>query len=280
MATTPHIAVTGSTGTLGSLVAKNLADRSIAQRLLVRDTARAPQLPLATASAFDYADRTASVKALEGIEVLFMVSAPESDHRMDLHATFIDAAAAAGVQHIVYTSFTAAAPDAEFTLAREHYATEEYLRSSGLRFTSLRDSFYQDFLPDLVGEDGVIRGPAGTGHFAPVTRADVARTAATVLASASEHASATYELTGPQSLSMADVARMLGAERGQAVAFHDETIDEAYASRASYGAPQWQLDAWVSTYTAIASNAMAKVSDHIEIITGSAPMSFQDYLRK
>lgn len=280
MDTTPHIAVTGSTGALGSLVAKNLADRSIAQRLLVRDTARAPQLPLATASVFDYADRAASIKALEGIEVLFMVSAPESDHRLDLHATFIDAAVAAGVHHIVYTSFTAAAPDAEFTLAREHYATEEYLRSSGLRFTFLRDSFYQDFLPDLVGEDGVIRGPAGTGHFAPVTRADVARTAATVLASAPEHASATYELTGPQSLNMADVARMLGAERGQAVAFHDETIEEAYASRASYGAPQWQLDAWVSTYTAIASNAMAKVSDHIEIITGSAPMSFQDYLRK
>lgn len=280
MASTQHIAVTGSTGALGSLVAQNLADLGVAQRLLVRDLSRAPQLPEATASTFDYANRDLSKDALAGIDVLFMVSAPESDHRKDLHTTFIDAAVAAGVKHIVYTSFTAAAPDAEFTLAREHYATEEYLRASGLRFTFLRDSFYLDFLPALVGEDGVIRGPAGTGHFAPVARADVARTAAKILASASEHASATYEMTGPQSLSMSDVARILSEVRGQNITFYDESIKEAYASRAEYGAPSWQLDAWVSTYTAISSTTMAKVSDHIEIITGTAPMSFEDYLRK
>lgn len=278
MVSIENIAVTGSTGALGSLVAKNLADRSIPQRLLVRDLSHAPQLPLASAREYDYADRTASIKALEGINVLFMVSAPESDHRLELHKKFIDAAVEAGVQHIVYTSFTDASADAEFTLAREHYATEEHLRDSGLRFTFLRDSFYQDFLPHLVGEDGVIRGPAGTGHFAPVARADVARAAAAILTSATEHGNATYEMTGPQSLNMADVAQILSTAQGQNITFHDELVTEAYESRASYGAPQWQLDAWVSTYTAIAGNTMAKVSDHIEMITGKAPMSFQDYL--
>lgn len=273
-----HIAVTGSTGAVGCLVAKNLAALGVAQRLLVRDTSRAPQLPQSTAWAFDYADHAASLKALDGIDTLFMVSAPESDHRMQLHTSFIDAAVAAGVQHIVYTSFSCAAPDAEFTLAREHHATEEYLRASGLGFTFLRDSFYLDFLPHLVGEDGVIRGPAQTGHFAPVARADVARTAATVLSSAREHTGATYDLTGPQSLNMNDVATILSEVREERIKFHNESIEEAYASRAGYGAPRWQLDAWVSTYTAIASNIMAKVSDHIEIITNKAPMSFEDYL--
>ena len=76
------------------------------------------------------------------------------------------------------------------------------------------------------------------------------------------------------------MARILSEAGGQRIVFHNETIEEAYASRAAFGAPDWQLDAWVSTYTAIASNAMAKVSDHIEIITGTAPMSFQDYLRR
>ncbi|MGO4295285.1 SDR family oxidoreductase [Glutamicibacter sp. MCAF14] len=280
MAPEEKIAVTGSTGALGSLVAHHLAELGVPQRLLVRDTSRAPRLPGAAARSFDYADRTASIKALEGIEVLFMVSAPESEHRMQLHSTFIDAAVAAGVKHVVYTSFSAASTEAEFTLAREHYATEEYLRASPARFTFLRDSFYLDFLPDLAGKDRVIRGPAGRGHFAPVARADVARTAARILATASEHASATYEMTGPQSLDMSDVAQILGTARGENITFLDESIDQAYASRAGYGAPQWQLDAWVSTYTAIASNAMAKVSDHIEIITGTAPMSFQDYLRR
>ena len=92
-----------------------------------------------------------------------MVSAAESADRLDQHRTFIDAAAEAGVRHIVYTSFLGAAPDATFTLARDHWVTEEHIRASGLAFTFLRDSFYLDFLPALAGEDGVIRGPAGDG---------------------------------------------------------------------------------------------------------------------
>ncbi len=198
---------------------------------------------------------------------------------MDLHRAFIDAASKAGVTHVVYTSFSAASPDAQFTLSREHHATEQYLKDSGMRWTFLRDSFYQNLMPHLAGQDGIIRGPAGEGRFVPVARADVARSAAAVLADPAEHAGATYELTGPQSLDMADVARILSEAGGQRIVFHNETIEEAYASRAVFGAPVWQLDAWVSTYTAIASNAMSKVSNHVEIITGTPPISLEEYLR-
>ncbi|WP_322787548.1 NAD(P)H-binding protein [Glutamicibacter mysorens] len=174
---------------------------------------------------------------------------------------------------------SAAAPDALFTLAREHHATEQYLKESGMRWTFLRDSFYQDLMPHLAGQDGVIRGPAGEGRFVPVARADVARSAAAVLADPAEHAGATYELTGPQSLDMADVARILSGAGGKQILFHNETIEEAYASRAVFGAPDWQLDAWVSTYTAIASDAMSQVGNHVEIITGTPPMSLGEFLR-
>lgn len=279
MGATPSIAVTGSTGALGSLVAHQLAHRGIAPRLLARTPSKAPGLPLAEVRQFDYDDQSASAEALDGAEVLFMVSAPEGPQRMDLHRSFVDAASKAGVKHVVYTSFSAAAPEAQFTLAREHYATEQYLEDSGMRWTFLRDSFYQDLMPHLAGQDGVIRGPAGEGRFVPVARADVARTAAAVLADPAEHASATYELTGPQSLDLADVARILSEAGDQRIVFHNETIDEAYASRAAFEAPDWQLDAWVSTYTAIASNAMSKVSNHVEIITGTPPISLEEYLR-
>ncbi|QEP08625.1 SDR family oxidoreductase [Glutamicibacter sp. ZJUTW] len=279
MGSTPSIAVTGSTGALGSLVAHRLAHRGIAQRLLARTPSKAPELPEAEVRQFDYADQSASAEALEGIEVLFMVSVPEGPQRMDLHRAFIDAASKAGVTQVVYTSFTAAAPDALFTLAREHHATEQYLKESGMRWTFLRDSFYQDLMPHLAGRDGVIRGPAGEGRFVPVARADVARSAAAVLADPAEHAGATYELTGPQSLDMADVARILSGAGGKQIVFHNETIEEAYASRAVFGAPDWQLDAWVSTYTAIASDAMSQVSNHVEIITGTPPMSLGEFLR-
>ncbi|MEU5839217.1 SDR family oxidoreductase [Streptomyces diacarni] len=279
MGATPSIAVTGSTGALGSLVAHQLAHRGIAPRLLARTPSKAPGLPLAEVRQFDYDDQSASAEALDGAEVLFMVSAPEGPQRMDLHRSFVDAASKAGVKHVVYTSFSAAAPEAQFTLAREHYATEQYLEDSGMRWTFLRDSFYQDLMPHLAGQDGVIRGPAGEGRFVPVARADVARAAAAVLADPAEHASATYELTGPQSLDLADVARILSEAGDQRIVFHNETIDEAYASRAAFEAPDWQLDAWVSTYTAIASNAMSKVSNHVEIITGTPPISLEEYLR-
>ena len=278
----PTIAVTGATGHIGGLVAAHLDVAGRSHRLLVRDPAspRLPQLGSVTdVGRVDYADRELSLTALRGVDVLFMVSAHESPTRAADHATFIDAAAAAGVRHVVYTSFAAAAPDATFTLARDHHATEEHLLASGMAWTFLRDTFYIDFMEQLVGTDGVIRGPAGNGRCAIVARADVARVAATVLLDPAPHAGATYDLTGPQSLSLSDVAAIISDVRGRPVTFHDETLEEAYASRAPYGAPQWQLDAWVSTYTAIASNVMAAPSGAVEQITGTAATSLEEFLR-
>ena len=197
MSTTSTLAVTGATGVLGGMVARDLAARGIVQRLLVRTPARAPQLPNTTVHQMSYNDQTAVYDALIGVEILFMVSASESADRLDQHRTFVDAAAAAGVQHVVYTSFAAAAPDATFTLARDHYFTEEHIKASGMAWTFLRDSFYIDFMEALVGDDDVIRGPAGDGRCAIVARTDVARTAATVLSNPGHHRSRTYDLTGP-----------------------------------------------------------------------------------
>lgn len=274
------VAVTGSTGVVGGLVARALADHGVPQRLLVRDPAKAPQLAGSTVHRSSYGDASAAAEALEGVETLFMVSASESADRLEQHRTFVDAAASAGVRHIVYTSFVAAAPDAIFTLARDHFATEEHIKASGMSWTFLRDSFYIDFMEALVGEDGVIRGPGGTGRVALVSRADVARTATTVLLDPAAHAGRTYDITGPEALSFADVAATISRIRGRDVTFYDESIDEAYASRAPYGAPDWQVDAWVSTYTAVASNVMAPVSDAAETITGEAPESLAAFLER
>ncbi|WP_278256402.1 DUF1304 family protein [Nocardioides convexus] len=118
---------------------------------------------------------------------------------------------------------------------------------------SCATAFYLDFLPDLVGEDGVIRGPAGDGRVSAVTRADIARSAVEVLTDPSAHRDATYDLTGPEALSFAEVAALLTEHTGRTVTYHDESVEEAYASRLRWPAPQWQYDAWVSTYTAIAA---------------------------
>lgn len=277
--TAPTIAVTGATGAVGGMVARDLVERGIPVRLVVRDPSRAPQLDGAEVARAEFGDADAAESALRGIETLFMVSAAESADRLDQHRTFVDAATRAGVRHVVYTSFLAAAPDAVFTLARDHFATEQHLRASGMSWTFLRDDFYIDFLEFMVGEDGVIRGPAGDGRAAVVTRADVARSATAVLLDPAAHAGATYDLTGPEALSMAEIAATIAEVRGRAVTFHDEGVEEAYRSRAVYDAPGWQLDAWVSTYTSIASGAMAPVSSDVERLTGRRPTSLAEYLR-
>src|SRR3954469_3307761 len=159
----PPLAVTGSTGALGGLVARGLAERGVAQRLLARTPARAPVLEGAVALPFSFADRPSAVAALRGATTLLMVSASESADRLDQHRTFVDAAVEAGVGHIVYTSFYGAGPACTFTLGRDHWATEQHIRAAGAHFTFLRDNLSLAFLPDTVGNDGVIRGPAGGG---------------------------------------------------------------------------------------------------------------------
>lgn len=246
----------------------------------MRDPSRSPHLSGATVAVASYDDAAAARDALAGVETLFMVSGAESADRVDQHRTFIDAAAAAGVQHVVYTSFFGAAPGATFTLARDHWATEEHLRASGMAITFLRDNFYLDFLPALVGDDGVIRGPAGDGRVAAVTRADIARCAATVLADPAPHVGATYDLTGPEGLSFDEIAAILTRHGGREVTYHRESVEEAYTSRRRWPAPPWQYDAWVSTYTAIAAGELAGVSDHVERLTGRRPTALASYLEQ
>jgi len=274
----PSTAVTGATGAVGGAVARSLAAAGVAQRLLVRDVARAPELSGARPIRCSYSGEPETVRALEGVETLLMVSASESADRLSLHRAFVDAAQAAGVAHIVYTSFAGAAPDAVFTLGRDHFATEQHILAARMGYTFLRDNLYLDFLEEMVGDDGVIRGPADDGRVAAVARADVARTAAVVLQDVSRHRDVAYTLTGPEALTLAEVAEMLSAARGTRVSYHPETISEAYESRRKWNAPDWQLDAWVSTYTAIAAGEVAAVTDHVLRVTGQRPQSLAELL--
>ncbi|KAE8763667.1 SDR family oxidoreductase [Georgenia thermotolerans] len=276
----PTIAVTGATGRLGGRVARRLAAAGVPQRLLVRDPARAPRLPGADVAVAGYDDGPAVEAALRGVPTVLLVSASESPDRLRQHETFIDAAAAAGVERIVYISFYGAAPDATFTHARLHWATEQHLRASGLAFVALRDNLYLDFMPALMGDDDVIRGPAGDGRVSAVAQDDIADVAAAVLRDPAPHDGQVYDLTGPEELTLTEAAAILSAHLGREIRFHDETVEEAYASRAGYGAPAWEVDGWVSTYTAIAAGEMAGVSDVVPRLTGHPATALAELLAR
>jgi len=276
------IAVTGSTGAVGGLVARRLAAQPPGDpdlRLLVRDPARAPGLG-ADVRVCDYADGPASRAALEGVDTLFMVSAAEARSRREQHRTFIRAAAEAGVGHVVYTSFSGAHPEATFTLGRDHFDAEQALAETGMAATVLRDSFYLDVWPLFADDRGVIRGPAGSGRVAAVARTDVADVADEVLRAPADHAGAVYTLTGPEALSLDEVAARASLVLGRELTYVRETVPEAHASRrAGYpDAEDYLLDAWVSTYTAIADGSCAEVTDDVRRVTGREPRRLEDVL--
>ncbi len=270
--------ITGATGAVGGKVAALLAQRGLPQRLIVRDPGKAPALPNASvAQASSYADVPAMTTALRGVETLFLVSGREDADRLSQHYAAVDSAVAAGVQRIVYLSFLSAAPDASFTLARQHFHTEAYIRASGAMFTFLRSSLYADFVPNLFGEDGIVRGPAGAGRAAYVTRDDVAEVAAAVLTSPG-HDGQTYNNTGPEALTLTETAALLSEFVGRPLAYHEETLDEAKQSRAVYNAPDFLVEGWISTYTAIANGEMSLISGDVERLTGHPAHSLRDFL--
>ena len=272
------IAVTGATGEVGSRVAWRLAEHGVMQRLVVRDPSRAPDITGAEvrrASSYGAADEMKA--ALNGADTVFLIPAAESEDRVEQHLTAVNAAAAAGARRIVYLSFVGASPDATFTLVRHHWATEQAVRESGVPFTFLRMNMYMDFLPRMVSAEGVIAGPAGDGRVAAVLRDDIADAAVAVLTQEG-HEGRTYDLTGREALTFTEIAERMSQAGGKPISFHNETLEEAYASRAQYGAPDWEVEGWVTSYTHVAAGGVAAVSEDVERLSGHQPSTLTEWL--
>ena len=269
------IAVTGASGDLGGRVARELATRGVEQRLIVRDLARAPQLPGADVAVAEYEDSEAMAKALDGMGTLFLVSGHEGPERISLHRKAIEGARLAGVERIVYTSFMGAAPNATFPYARDHSATELAIREAGISLTSMRNSLYADVAPQFVGADGVIRAPAGHGRLAWVARADVARLAAVLLVEPG-HEGQIYDVSGPHAIDLHETARILTKATRRAITYHAETADEARASRA--GNPDWLIEGWIGSYLMLETGEGSVTSHTVEQLTGKRPMTLSELL--
>jgi NAD(P)H dehydrogenase (quinone) len=303
------IAVTGATGELGGRVAARLAKLGIEQRLIVRDPGRAPNLPKAQVmQASSYADAVAIGRALHGVETLFIIPAEDlmgvmaksaatnkpvpSYDRVHQHVALVAAACAVGVRNIVYVSFINAEKDATFILGRDHFHTEEYIRSTGIPFTFLRMSLYMDKAPLHVSNDYVIRGPAGEGRVAWVARDDIADVAVAVL-TRGVHSGHTYDVTGPEALTLAETAELLSSVTGCKISYQPQTPHEARTLLNSSRLDKWveerraltgkgiheyELEVWISHYLQIATGEAAIVSDTVPRLTGHQAQSLADYL--
>jgi NAD(P)H dehydrogenase (quinone) len=272
--------VTGATGAVGRKVARLLSARGRPLRLVVRDPARAPTLPSTEITRAAYADGAAMQRALKGVDTLFLVSAKESPSRVEEHRVAVDAAAAAGVERIVYLSFLNASEDATFTFARDHFRTEQHIRSRGFAFTFVRPCLYLDLVPAFVRPDDTISGPAGEGRAAWVARDDVAEVIGSILGAEDphHHDGVTYDVTGRETLGLDDVADRLSRAVGRTITYRRETLGEARASRAVYGAPAWEIEGWVTSYAAIAADELSTVSDTVPRLTGHPARTLKDFI--
>jgi NAD(P)H dehydrogenase (quinone) len=305
------LAITGATGQVGGRIAARLSRLGSRRRLIVRDPSRLPRLPESeVAVASSYSDAAAMRRALAGIQTLFLVSArdrfgvahlsakngvpmPPYD-RLQEHVAAVEAAKEAGVAHIVYLSVMKAAPNATFILAHDHFHTEQIIRASGIPFTFLRASLYTDNVPQCVSAGDVIRAPAGDGRAAWVTREDIADVAVAVL-TGSGHEGRSYDVTGPEALTMAETAERLSAAVGRDITYQAQTAREARATRSTSrlekfeaerrsltgrGLDDFEVEVFVTHFLQIAMGDLADVSNAVPELTGHPAQSLAEYLRR
>jgi NAD(P)H dehydrogenase (quinone) len=207
------------------------------------------------------------------------ISNTEIKSRIEQHQNVVDAAKVAGVKRIVYTSFIAI--DGDDSLATSHRVSEAYVMESGLAYTFLGLNFYMDMYfveVEIVMKVGAYRTPTGDTGAAFVTRADIARVAATVLTSQG-HEGRTNELTGPSVVKPADFAGVAADLSEKDIRHHPITWDELAEEVRRLGMPEAVIPVSVMLEKMIASTSLARESHDIEKTTGCPAKNFPDFAR-
>ena len=273
------IAVTGASGHCGRLLAEELARRGEPMRLLVRDPARAPDLPGATPVHADYGDPGSVAAALEPGDRVFMVSLHEGPaRRVPLHRSFIEAAASRDVAHIVYLSFVAAGPNAIFLHARSHGATEAMLAESGVPFTAMRNGMYADDVAGWFDPDGVAREPAGDGRIAFSYRPELAEAIAVTLTEPG-HEGRVYNVVG-EPVGLAELAEIASDVTGCEYRYEPAPVEDWVERWRARGSEDWGIEAGLSTFEAQAAGEFDVVSDDFRALTGGAPLTIGEVMAR
>jgi uncharacterized protein YbjT (DUF2867 family) len=269
------ILITGASGRVARRTAELLASEGHALRLMTRTPQRAPRLERAKVVYGDFAEPASLDNAFAGVTTALVVSGfAEPGKRARLHNNAFEAAARADVQRIVYLSLQGASPDSKYPFSRDHALSEQYLATTGLPFTVLRNAFYLDMFLDLFDVAGVIRGPSKKGRAAFVSREDCARVAAATL---NASPGGTYDVTGPQALSLADVARSLSGIVGRELRYEDEAVETGREWRSRSGEPAWRVELSLGWHEAIAAGELERISDTVRRFTGKRPLDIEKY---
>jgi uncharacterized protein YbjT (DUF2867 family) len=278
------ILVTGATGHVGGHVVASLGQAGVPCRALVRSPERGDDLRGydAEIAIGDFGEPESLDVALRGVTAALLVS-PPSSQQVAWETAFIGAAARAPLSpHLVKVASIGAAPDAPYTFGRTHGEIIQTLRSSGVPHTVLASNGYLQNLEVLaaaIARDGVLAMPGGDAAISHVDVRDVADAAAAVLAAPAGHVDRTYDLTGPEPLSYADIARVFSRVVGRPVRYMDVPVEQTRVGMLADGMPQWLVDALLDLAAFYRSGAASHVSGDMERLTGRRPRSVEDFVR-
>jgi uncharacterized protein YbjT (DUF2867 family) len=275
------ILVTGATGLNGSELVRRLSAKGIPSRALVRNLAKAQplaSLPHVEVVEGDMARPDSLTAALRGVERAMLISS--SDPTMvDVQSSFIDAARKAGVKHVVKLSGIIPELDSPFRFARMHAEIEKRLEASGMAYTHLRagefmPSYFRQ-VPSIVAR-GVMALPMGEARIASIDVGDIAEVAIAVLTTFG-HEDKIYPLTGPEALTMGEVAEKLSVVTGKAIRYVDVPPEEARQARLAAGFPRYLAEGLDELFAERRKGKESRVWPTIEEVFGWKPTSFDEF---
>lgn len=279
----PTLLVTGASGQLGRRVLDLLLDKGAASIIA---TTRTPEkladfaargVDVRAASLDDPASLTA---AFSGAERLLLISTEIfGEQRQHQHLNGVRAADAAGVKHILYTSLTNPV-NSPVILAPDHAMTERAIEESRMGYTVLRNNVYMDGLPAAVERaiaSGAHYSAAGDGKIGYVTREDCAQAAAAALL-ADFDGRRILDVTGPQAVSQADIARLASELGGKPVQYVPVSVEASVNSLVGVGLPPFVAEMIVSFDVAAAQGVLNVVSDTVLTLSGKQPTSLREFV--
>lgn len=276
------ILVTGATGTIGSEVVKALAAKpGVTVRIGVRSAAKAEKLKAGNVVPVDFEfDKPETIAAaVKGVDRVFLLT-PFTENQVELAKGLIDAAKAAGVKHLVKLSAIGAEIEPGIQLGRWHREIEKLVEASGIAYTLLRPANFMDnfinFLPP--GPDGNIYTPLGTGAVSYIDARDIGAVAAAVLTEESHYGKA-YDLTGPEAVTMTEVAKAIGEATGREVRYVDVPEEAATKGMLDMHMPKWMVDAMMELNGICKAGYASGISPLVKQLTGKAPHTIAEFAR-
>ena len=278
------ILVTGATGLNGKELLRVLSASGVAVRALVRNPARAEAiatLPNVEIVQGDMAHPETLATGLRGVDRAMLISS--SDPMMlDVQTNFIDAARKAGVKHIVKLSGIMPELDSAFRFARMHGEIEKRLEASGMAFTHLRAGEFMPAyfrqVPNITAK-GAMFLPMEDARIASIDVGDIAEIAARVL-TGSGHEGKTYSLTGPEALTMTEVAEKLSAATGKAIRYVNVPPEAARQAQLAAGMPPYLADALFELFAERRNGKEAQVWPDAELLLDRRPTSFDEFAKR